>query len=213
MSIRLVLADDHAIMIDGLRALLRDAHDIDVVATASNGADALDVILRETPDLALIDLAMPLMNGVDLMRTALAQGINCRFIVLSMHSRPTSVARALRNGASGYVLKESAGPELLTAIKTVMAGEVYLSRHIEPDRARIEALLKIDGTPMSALSTREREVIRHIVHGHTTDEIATDLGVAAKTIATYRSRIMSKVGVTNIAGVIRFAIENGLESL
>ena len=213
MSIRLVLADDHAIMIDGLRALLRDAHDIDVVATASNGADALDVILRDTPDLALIDMAMPVMNGAELMRKALAQAINCRFIVLSMHSRPASVARALRSGASGYVLKESAGPELLIAIETVMAGEVYLSRHIELDRARIEALLKIEGTPMSALSTREREVIRYIVHGHTTDEIAANLGVAAKTVATYRSRIMSKVGVTNIAGVIRFAIENGLESL
>ena len=156
---------------------------------------------------------MPTMNGAELMREALARVPSCRFVVLSMHSQSSTVARALRNGANGYVLKESAGPELLAAIEAVMAGEVYLSKRIEPNRAKIEALLQTDAASLDDLSARELEVIKLVVNGLSTDEIASRINVASKTVATYRSRIMNKIGATNVAGIIRFAITNGIEPL
>ncbi len=130
-----------------------------------------------------------------------------------MHSTAAGIARALRSGASGYVLKESAGPELLHAIHAVMAGEIYLSASLESERVMIEALMQSESRSVEMLSEREREVIQRIVNGRETGQIAGDMGLSIKTIATYRSRIMSKLGVTNVAGLIRFANEQGIEPL
>ncbi len=213
MSIRIIIADDHAIVMDGLRALLRSEADLEVVGTADNGSAALDLIARHEPDLVLIDMAMPVMNGIEVMRAVLQRGLPPKFIVLSMHSTNTGVARALRSGASGYVLKESAGPELNAAIRTVISGDIYLSARLEEQRAEIEALLQVDGRTIDALTTREREVMQLIVNGRETTEIAEALNLSGKTVATYRSRIFMKLGVTNVAGLIRFAIEQGIEPL
>lgn len=213
MSIKLVLADDHTIVIDGLRALLRESPEFDVIGAVSNGADALNLILTRAPDLALIDMAMPGVNGNSVMKEAVRQGAICRFIVLSMHSSAMGVARALRNGASGYVLKEAAGSELLGAIRAVMAGDIYLSLRLEPERAAIEAMLQAESRSIDVLSARERDVTQRVVRGHETEQIASDMGISVKTVATYRSRIMSKLGVTNVASLIRFAIEQGIEPL
>jgi DNA-binding NarL/FixJ family response regulator len=213
MSMQIVIADDHAIVIDGLRALLRYEKDIEVVGTADNGAAALELIIAHKPDLVLIDMAMPVMNGNDVMRASLQQGLAAKFIVLSMHSTNVGVARALRSGASGYVLKESAGPDLIKAIRAVMAGEIFLTARLEQERAAIESLLQVDGRSIDALTQREREVMQLIVNGRETSEIAEDLDLSGKTVATYRSRIFMKLGVTNVASLIRFAIEQGIEPL
>jgi two-component system, NarL family, response regulator NreC len=209
-TISVVLADDHALILDGLRALLGAAAGIEVVGLAKNGDEAARLIRERAPDIAIVDLAMPGLNGLDVIATCVSDVPQCRFIVLSMYSTEEHIARALRSGAQGYVLKESAGDEVIAAVRGVAAGQLYLSARIAAYRERIDALLRADKSPLEALSERERHVLQRVVEGATSAEIAASYGISHKTVDTYRSRLMAKLGIDDLPTLVKFAVQHGL---
>jgi len=213
MKIRVYIADDHAIIRDGLRALLEARDDIEVVGDAGDGRQAVAEIRSVRPDVVLMDISMPQMNGIEaaaLVRDAAPQA---RVIMLSMHATSEHLFRALQAGARGYVLKNSAGGELVDAVRAVHAGKRYFS-------AKIADLL-VDGyvrderptSPMQDLSARERQILQLIAEGGTSAEVARTLSLSPKTVETYRSRLMQKIGVGDVVGLVKFAILHGITSL
>jgi DNA-binding NarL/FixJ family response regulator len=212
-SLSVVLVDDHALILDGLRALLNAAKGIRITGIAQSGESAIKVIRECIPDIAIVDLAMPGMNGLEVIATVSPDVPDCRFVVLSMHSTEEHVARALRAGAQGYVLKESAGDEVLTAIRTVATGGVYMSARIVGPHQRIDALLLADKSPLEALSERERFVLQRVVEGATSAEIAAASGLSPKTVDTYRSRMMAKLGMSDLPALVKFAVLHGITQL
>jgi DNA-binding NarL/FixJ family response regulator len=216
VSITVFLADDHAVLRDGLRFLLDAQEDIDVVGDAANGRDAVRQVEKLHPDVVILDIAMPELNGID---AALQIGELCpssRVIILSMHSTSEHVFRALQAGASGYLLKESAGDELLAAVRRVAAGQRYLSQEISEvmmaDYVRQREVAEAQ-SPLAILSPREREILQLVVEGKSSAEIADILFLSPKTVGTYRSRLMQKLGIDDLTTLIKFAIQHGLISL
>ncbi len=216
MTITVFLADDHAILRDGIRVLLEEQPDIDVVGEAADGNVTVNEVIRLCPSIALIDIAMPELNGIDATRQILDACSSVNVIILSMHADNVHVFRALQAGARGYLLKESAGSEVIAAIKAVHNGEHYLSSKI--------ADIVIDGyvnqnesgqlnDPLAALSDREREILLFLVDGHTNTEIADSLSLSTKTVETYRSRLMQKLEIDNLPDLVKFAVRHGLTSL
>jgi two-component system, NarL family, response regulator NreC len=210
MTHSIILADDHALILDGLRALLNAAQDMRVVAIAKDGAEAVALLRQHTPDIAIVDLAMPGLNGLDVIAACAPDAPHCRFIVLSMYSTDEHIARALRSGAQGYVLKESAGEEVIAAVRAVAEGEVYLSKRITARSERITALLHADKSPLEALSDRERMVLQRVVEGASSAEIAAASGLSSKTVDTYRSRLMAKLGINDLPALVKFAVQQGI---
>jgi DNA-binding NarL/FixJ family response regulator len=212
-DISVVLVDDHTIVLDGLRAVLENAGGIQVCGVAQDGVAALELMRACKPDIAVVDLALPKLSGIDLIEAAVAEEMHCRSIVLSMHSTAEHVAHALRGGAHGYVLKESAGSELITAIQRVAAGHMYLSARLERLRPRIDALVTSGKSALEMLSARERQILRRIIDGATSSSMADELGLSTKTVDTYRSRLMAKLGVNDLAGLIWYAVNHGIVPL
>lgn len=213
--IRVVLADDHAIVRQGLRALLEAATGFAVVAEARDGAEALEAVAREAPDVVLLDLSMPGSSGVEALRRIREAVRHTRVLVLSMHSTSEYVRAALRSGADGYVVKGSGIKDLTTAIRAVAAGERFLSPEVE--RAALLDLL--DGPeiglvvdPLERLTPREREVLQLIAEGHSNRAVADRLGLSAKTVDGHRTRIMTKLDLHDVTALTRFAIRHGLVS-
>jgi two-component system response regulator NreC len=206
MSIRVVLADDHILVRQGVRALL-EREGILVVGEASDGQEAQRLVQRENPDAAVMDISMPMFNGLDaalsLSRTHPRTGL----ILLTRHSEQQYVAEALRCGVRGYVLKDQAANDLVRAIRDVCNGQVYLSPGVS--RAVVDAYATPD-RPKDTLSARERQVLQLIAEGKTTKEIAALIHVSAKTVETHRARLMQKLGIHEIAGLVRYAIRKGL---
>lgn len=216
MSITVFLADDHAVLRDGLRFLLDAQEDIEVVGDAANGRDAVRQVEELHPDIVILDIAMPELNGID---AAVQIGELCpssHVIMLSMHSTSEHIFRALQAGACGYLLKESAGDELVTAVRRVAVGQRYLSQEISEvmmaDYVRQREVAEAQG-PLASLSPREREILQLVVEGKSSAEIAGMLFLSPKTVATYRSRLMQKLGIDDLTGLIKFAIQHGLTSL
>jgi DNA-binding NarL/FixJ family response regulator len=216
MSITVFLADDHAVLRDGLRFLLDAQEDIEVVGDAANGRDAVRQVEELHPDIVILDIAMPELNGID---AAVQIGESCpssRVIMLSMHSTSEHIFRALQAGACGYLLKESAGDELLNAVRRVAAGHRYLSQEISEvmmaDYVRQREVVEAQ-SPLASLSPREREILQLVVEGKSSAEIADILFLSPKTVGTYRSRLMQKLGIDDLTGLIKFAIQHGLTSL
>lgn len=211
MRTRLLLADDHAILLDGLRALLQGQDGLEVVAVAKNGREAVRLALELEPDLLIMDIGMPELNGIEATRQILASRPNAQVIILSIHGTSEHLQRALNAGAAGYLLKESAGTELLSAIQTVREGRRYLSRKMEEE---LFASRFRDAGPNyeALLSLREREVLQLVVEGHSSATIGKRLALSPKTVDTYRSRLMRKLGVDNLVGLVRFALEHDLAS-
>jgi len=214
MAIRIVLADDHTVVLDGLRLLLESEDDLEVLATATDGLSAVQLVEELNPDIIVMDIGMPGLNGIEAALRIQELSSDTRIIFLSMHASPEHIYRALRAGAKGYVVKESAGTELKKAVRTVYNGSRYLSEPIID--TVVDSYSDPDDhhkSPLQRLSCREREVLQLVVEGRTSVEIAERLFLSTKTIDTYRSRLMQKLGVEDITGLVRFSIQHGLTSL
>ncbi len=205
-----MLADDHAVVRDGLRALLELGGELQVVGVAGNGRDALAEAVRLHPDVVIMDIAMPELDGIEATRRILEKCPKTKVLILSMYLSAEHIHRALHAGAHGYVLKESAGDEVVEAVRAVHAGKRYLSHKIS--ETMIDDYLR-DGvrvSPMDSLSLRERDVLQLVVEGHTTATIAQKLSLSPKTVETYRTRIMRKLRVPDTVELVKFAMRHGL---
>ena len=216
--IRVLLADDHNLVRAGIRALVQNDPDIEVVAEAENGRLVRGLVELHKPDIVLMDIAMPELNGLDATAQLVKEFPALRVIVLSMHSTEGYVLKALRAGASGYLLKGAATPELALAIKSVARGETYLSSSVS--KFVIEAFKRgPSGETLGAdkpsranteLTPRQREVLQLIAEGYSTKEIAEKLNISVKTAKTHRSELMRRLDLHDIAGLVRYAIQIGL---
>jgi DNA-binding NarL/FixJ family response regulator len=212
MRTTVFVADDHAILRDGLATLLAAQPDMEVVGTAANGRQAIAEVIRLAPRVAIIDISMPELDGIEAARQILAANPDIHVMILSMHAGAQHVFHALEAGVRGYLLKESASREVIEAVRIVQAGRRYLS----PRVAEIVAQGVTDRSgvsPLSSLSQREREILKLVADGHSSSEIGRLLHLSPKTVDTYRSRMMQKLHVTDLAGVIKLAIQHGLTSL
>lgn len=211
--IRIYIADDHTIVRDGLAVMLQIHSDMTVVGSGSDGRQAVKEVLSLQPDVVIMDIAMPNLNGIEatlLLRTTVPAA---KIIMLSMYATKEHIFRALQAGARGYLLKNSAGSELVNAIRVVQTGQRYLSQKIN-DTVVDDYLLESRSTgPLDALSTREREVLQLVAEGHSSAQVAVMLSLSPKSIETYRSRLMQKIGVSDLPSLVKFAIHHGLISL
>jgi len=208
---RILLADDHAVLRSGLKLLLESQPDFQVVGEAASGIETLELAERLQPDLILLDLSMPQLGGLDAIPTLKRLCPAVKILILTMHDDPQYLRTALKNGATGYVLKKAADAELISAIRAVLRGEMYV--HPSMTRSLLEDMLpKSDAAPdaWETLSEREREVLRLVALGHTSAEIAVQLNLSDKTVETYRARGMEKLGLPNRAALVRFALKKGI---
>jgi DNA-binding NarL/FixJ family response regulator len=216
VKIRVLIADDHAIIREGLRVMLQSQQDMEVVAVATHGREAIQLVDQYEPDVAVMDISMPELNGVEVIERILPRHPHLKVVVLSIHDTKPYVHRALKAGARGYLLKETAGLEVVDAVRAVHRGERYMSQHIS-DLLMDVSFKKLeksnDMSPLEALSPREREVLQLVAEGKTSQEIAVRLSLSPKSVDTYRSRLMHKLGLEDMAALIRFAIQNGVISL
>jgi DNA-binding NarL/FixJ family response regulator len=216
MSINVFLADDHAVVRDGLRFLLEAEGDIQVVGDAANGRDAVRLVSELRPDIVILDIAMPELNGIEAAKQIREIDPSIQIIMLSMYSSAEHVFRALQAGARGYLLKESGGTDVVQAVRTVLAGRRYLSEEISEgmidDYIRQRKVVEAQ-SPLAQLSSREQEILQLVVEGKSSAEIAEALFLSPKTVGTYRSRVMRKLGVDDLPGLVKFAILHGLTPL
>jgi DNA-binding NarL/FixJ family response regulator len=215
MTINVVLADDHTIIRDGLRALLEANPQIKVVGDAGNGRQAVDLVKELQPDIVIMDISMPEQNGIDATRQILAASPQVRVIILSMLGTADHVFHALQAGVRGFLLKESAGREVMEAVQSVYAGDMYFSRPITFTLVNdyMQARVDSQSAPLESLSIRENEILCLVVEGKTSAEIGKSLNLSPKTVESYRSRMMQKLGVSDMSELIKFAIRNGLISV
>lgn len=215
MSIRILLADDHEIVREGLHNLLARQPGMEIVGEAGTGLEAVRLALETQPDVVLMDVAMPQMNGIEATREIVSRAPNIRVLALSMHSDRRFVLEMLRAGASGYVAKDCDLEELLRALHTVSAGESYLSPGVASvvveDFIRRGALGEAEVGPV--LTPREREVVQLLAEGHNVKQIALALGVSAKTVEVHRCNIMNKLNIHSLAELTKYALREGLTSL
>lgn len=206
MAMRILLADDHCIVRQGLRAWVERAG-FEVVGEAADGTEALRMVQSLKPDVAVLDLMMPLMSGLDAGRQIVSD-LNIPVILLTMHTEEHHVASALRAGIRGYVLKTQAAEDLVQAIREVVRGRVYLSPGVS--RAVINGYLSGVSPAADPLTPREAQVLKLVAEGHTSKEIATTLGLSVKTAESYRAHVMEKLDIHDTAGLVRYAIRRGL---
>jgi DNA-binding NarL/FixJ family response regulator len=216
MPIKVFLADDHAVVRDGLRLLLEAQADITVVGEAADGRETVRQVKRLRPDVVIMDITMPELNGIEATRHIRGSCPATRVVILSMHANKEHISRALQAGADGFVLKESAGKEVVEAVISVHSGHPYLSRRIS--EAMIEDYVyrrkaAQDKSPLESLSPREREILQLVVEGKTSANIGEILYLSPKTVETYRSRLMQKLGLKSIPDLVKFAIHQGLTPL
>lgn len=212
--IRVLLADDHHIVREGLRALIEKQSDMEVVAEAENGRQALRLALELKPDVIVMDITMPDLNGIEVTRRIADEAPQVRVIALSMHSDRNFVNGMLRAGGSGYLLKDCASEELIESIRAVKSGRIYLSPAVTPMRVSefVQLTRDVVLTANSALSVREREVLQKIAEGRSTRETADLLCISVKTVETHRKNIMEKLDLHTVPDLTKYAIRNGLIS-
>ena len=211
--IRLVLADDHHLVRSGLKSLLSEMNNVEVVAEASNGREAVETVARVKPDVVLMDIAMQELNGIEACEIISREQAGVRIIILSMHDSGEYVAKALKAGAKGYVLKDAAPLELEFALQAVTVGETYLSPRVS--RQVVQSYVQPPASTESgldALSPRQTEILKAIAGGRSTKQIAYDLGLSVKTIETHRAQIMERLDIHDVAGLVRFAVRVKLVS-
>ncbi len=215
MGIRIILADDHKIIREGLKALLERQQGMEVIAEAQDGISTVRLAKKLLPDIVIMDIGMPDMNGIDATRSIISETQGVKVIALSMHSDRRFVLEMLKAGASGYLLKDSAFEELTLAINTVISGQPYLSPKITDVviKEYIHTIPKNEESAFTALSKREREVLQLIAEGKSTKQIASYLNVSVKTIETHRQQIMEKLNIHSIAELTKYAIKEGITSL
>lgn len=214
MAIKVIIADDHRIIRDGLRSLLNNELDIEVIGEASDGRTAVEMSQRLKPDVVIMDITMPGLNGIEATRQILSYDSDIKVLALSMHSDRRFVSGALQAGASGYILKNSAFNDLVQAIHTVIAQQTYLSPQIA--EILVENYVRHSSKavfPASTLTVREREVLQLIAEGKSVKEIASILYISHKTVEKHREQIMKKLAVHSIAELTKYAIREGLTNL
>ena len=210
---RILLADDHTLVRAGIRALLQDIEGATIVAEADNGRDAVQLARLHQPDLAILDISMQELNGIEALARMKAEGLRCRVLILSMHTSEDFVRRALRAGADGYIVKDCAPLELKLAIEAVLRGESYLSPRIS--RLLVEGYVQAGGesSSLDALTVRQREILQMIAEGRSTKEIAFALDVSVKTVESHRAALMERLGIRDVAGLVLYAARNRLVSI
>jgi len=215
MRSKIILADDHQIVREGLRTLLEKQPNVDVIGEASTGREAVRMTREMSPDIVIMDIGMQDLNGIEATRQIIAEFPNIKVIALSMHSDRRFISGMLGVGASGYLLKDCAFEELADALGTVLSGKIYLSPTLATTVIRdcVPYLSQKGLSVFSVLTAREREVLQLLTEGHSTKEIAATLHVSVKTIETHRQHIMEKLGINSIAELTKYAIREGLTSL
>jgi DNA-binding NarL/FixJ family response regulator len=207
--IRIVIADDHTIVREGLKQLLATDPEIEVVGEARDGTEAMQLVRTSPFDVLLIDISMPGRSGLEVIRQIKAEKPRLRILVLSMHEEHQYAIRAIRSGASGYLTKDSASTQLITAIRKVAAGGAYISAEVAEQLA-LGAMPHADQAPHTALSDREFQVLRMLAEGHTVSDVAAKVNLSVKTISTHKARLMQKLGVTTNTELLRYAIQHRL---
>ncbi|HET7731118.1 MAG TPA: response regulator transcription factor [Usitatibacter sp.] len=212
-AVRVLLADDHLLVRAGIRSLLDAIEGVSVVAEADNGRDAVTLARRHAPDVVLMDITMKELNGIEATAQLKAEMPQARVLILSMHSSEEFVTRALRAGANGYLVKDSAPLELRMALEAVMRDEIYLSprvsRHVVAGMMQTGGGTTVDAS-RDQLTARQREILQMVAEGKSTKEIAFILDVSVKTVETHRSALMERLGIRDIAGLVVYAIQAGL---
>ncbi len=215
MTIELFIADDHGVVRDGLCSLLESEYDFKITGCADNGKKAVKQILQLFPDVVIMDISMPELNGILATEQVMNACPDTRVIILSMHTGREYIASSLKAGAAGYLVKESAGKEVVQAVRSVYTGHQYLSRSIS-DRVFDQYARQQTGfiqNPVDRLSLREKEILQMVVEGKTSLQIAKILYLSPKTIDTYRSRMMNKLKIKDIPGLVKFAIRHGVTTM
>jgi two-component system, NarL family, response regulator NreC len=205
---RILIADDHAVVRGGFRALLNAESDLEVIGEAANGLEAVEQALALQPDVVIMDVTMPNLNGIEATRRLSQQAARVRVLALSMHKDAVYVREILRAGARGYLLKDSPETDLLTAVRAVAKGEGYISPSVSD--AVLSDYRKHVTNPIDLLSSREREVLQRIAEGQTNKEIAAALQLSVYTVEAHRGRIMEKLNLHSTGELVRFAVRNGL---
>lgn len=211
MTINIVIADDHKLVRQGMIAMLSSEIDIQVIGEASDGADALTQVETKRPDVVLMDVMMPNLNGIEVAAQIKQRGLKSRIVFLSMHANASYAVRALHNGALGYVIKDADFSEILAAIRSAYVGKRYISSVLADEV--MEMLIAKEGEKsgsIETLSAREREVLQLIAEGHTNTAIATKLTLSVRTVEAHRARIMAKLRIRSQAELVRFAVQQGL---
>ena len=212
---RVLLADDHALVRAGIRALLQNIAGIEVVGEASNGREALLLIGERQPDVVLMDITMPEMNGLEVVTRMSVEFPNVRVIILSMHTSEEYVLQAARAGVAGYLLKGARAAELALALAAVARGETYfspaVSRHLVDPMHRTEDVTATLN-PLERLTRRQREILQLVAEGNTTKEIAHKLDISTKTVEMHRAQLMDRLGIYDVPGLVRYAIRTGMIS-
>lgn len=216
MTTTVLLADDHRVVREGLRALLERNQDISVVAEAPDGREAVKLAASLKPDVVIMDISMPVLNGIEATQQVVEVSPSSRVIILSMYSTSEHIFRAFKAGAQGYLLKESAGSDVVNAVRAVREGKRYLTERITEtilDDFIHQRSLRESESPVSRLSKRERHILQLVVEGKSSSEIGRQLFLSSKTVETYRSRIMRKLSINDVPGLVKFALQHGLTAL
>lgn len=207
--IRVVIADDHTIVREGLKQILRADPELAIAGEARDGAEVVECVRQLDFDVLLLDMSMPKKSGIELIKQIKNERPKLRILVLSMHEEQQYAVRAIKSGASGYLTKESAPAQLISAIRKVAAGGAFISAAVAEQLA-LGAMPQTDGPPHTALSDREYEVFQLLVAGKTVSDIASQLNLSVKTVSTHKARLMEKMGMTNHAELIRYALAHRL---
>lgn len=210
MPIRIVLADDHVMIRQGLKVIL-EAEGFQVAGEASNGSEAVDLCQKVRPDVAVLDISMPLLNGLDAARDILKTHPQLKIILLTAHTQERYVIESLRYGVTGYLLKENAADELVQAVRAVSGGAIYLTAGISRSVLTAFSGNAVD-SPTDLLSSRERQVVQLIAEGKSMKEIGSLLGVSSRTADSHKTKVMNKLGLRDTAALVRYAIRAGLIS-
>ncbi len=211
--IRVVLVDDHAVVREGLRALLELQPDLQVLAALGDAREAVRFCIEHHPDVTVLDVSMPDLGGIEAAKQIHDGCAEGRILMLSMHSGAEYVLQSMRAGASGYVLKESAGREVVDAIRAVHAGQRFLSRKISSQAVDEYLRSRAAEDPLERLTARERQVLQLVVDGRTSSEAAEVLGLSPKSVETYRSRLMIKLGIDDLPALVKFAVRRGMTTV
>ncbi len=213
VRIRVIIADDHAVVRQGIRHVLEEVPGLEVIAEAGNGEEVLSLLEEHTPDLLVLDISMPGKTGLEVAGELRAEGSEVGIVILSMHDNPEYVLEAVRMGADGYVLKDVSPAEFRDAIETVHAGKEYFTDRVTHQLSvglREELERERKKSRLDQLTGREREVLLGVANGRTNREIAEEFGISPRTVETHRERVMAKLRIRTVAGLTRFAVENGL---
>jgi two-component system, NarL family, response regulator NreC len=212
---KVLLADDHRLLIDGLRSLLESRRNIKIVGVAKDGMEAIELAGQHTPDVIFLDISMPRLNGIDATRQILRVLPKTKVVMLSMHADKRYIQESIRAGACGYILKESAVSEVIAALDVIQRGELFFSQSVRDKvlHEYVDLIRGDNGSNDSPLSPREREVLQLLAEGQSTKDMAGTLNVSVKTIESHRKQIMDKLGLHSVAELTKYAIREGLTQL